>query len=214
MDDPLAVSFVERIGNLDRACQGFAKRKRAFRQPYGKGLAVDELHHEKVNPVIVPDVMDGADIWMVERRHGARFPLEPRTTLRIIHPLGGQHFYRDFPAEARIESLIDLSHPACPDRLRNAIRAKLAADKRRSVEHWCFEKRRGRMGVGKKGLDFRSEGQVAAACVSEERCPFAGRPGKRGVTERFDPRPAVSHQRLVPFPALAGATASPSANRA
>ena len=57
--------------------RGFVKGQGTAREAIGQRLAVEQLHHEVVHAVLMPDVVDGADVRVVQRGDGARLALEP-----------------------------------------------------------------------------------------------------------------------------------------
>ena len=69
------------------------------------GCALDELHHQ----VIRTDVVELADIGMIQRRDGARFPLEALAEI-LVRNLDG-----DGAIEAHIARTIYLAHAARAD---------------------------------------------------------------------------------------------------
>ena len=130
MNDALTMRTVQRISDLDRARERLVERQRSFRQPRGERFAVDELHDEKVDALIVADVMDGADVRMVERCHRARLPLEPGSALRIGGPTAGRIFRRR-RGRAACRSREHFAHAARADCAFEAVGAELMADERR-----------------------------------------------------------------------------------
>ena len=62
MDDPLSVSLVESIGNLDAPTQELFGRHRPLRQPHRERFALEILHDEVVDLALAPDVVEGADV--------------------------------------------------------------------------------------------------------------------------------------------------------
>jgi len=77
--------------------QRLAKRQRAMQR-----RSLDVLHHE----VIRPDVVQDADVRMVQRRNGLGLELEPLPVAAF------ERLYRDRPAQARVDGLVHLSHAA------------------------------------------------------------------------------------------------------
>ena len=66
MRDAGAVCLVERVGDLDGDCQRLAGRHRAFLQPLFEGLALEILHDEERDVLILADVIQRADMRMFE----------------------------------------------------------------------------------------------------------------------------------------------------
>ena len=71
MDDALAMRGVERIADLDAVGNRLLHRQRS-----GNRLPVDELHHQVTAAVVLTDVVERADVRMIQRGDRARFPFE------------------------------------------------------------------------------------------------------------------------------------------
>ena len=115
MHDPLPVRLVQRIRNVDGDSQRLIQRQRALLQPLGQRLPVEILHDQEVDPVLVADVMEGADVRVVQRRDGFGFSLESLLEIRISRNVLGQHLDGDGAVQAGVAGLVDLTHPARAD---------------------------------------------------------------------------------------------------
>ena len=62
------------IGYLDAIAKDIFDREAASRDQAIEGLSLDQLHRDVGLPVGLPDVMDRADVRMVQRRRRARLP--------------------------------------------------------------------------------------------------------------------------------------------
>ena len=82
MHDALAMGTVQRVGDLPCARQRLAKRQRASHQPVCQRLALEPFHHEVRDAVLVADVVQGADVGVIQRGDGARLALEARAPVR------------------------------------------------------------------------------------------------------------------------------------
>ena len=69
---------IECLGDLDRGAEGFVDCESSTREALGKRLAHEVLHDEVIDPVLVADVVDRADVWMIQCRDRPRFVLKPR----------------------------------------------------------------------------------------------------------------------------------------
>ena len=118
MDDALAMRLVERVGDLGGDLQRLVERKRPFLEARGQRLAVEMRHDEVVRAVDVPDVVDAADVRMVQRGDGPRLAFETRAQIGIAGDVTRQDLDRDGAIEARVAGLVDLAHPACAKRAR------------------------------------------------------------------------------------------------
>src|SRR5687767_9509868 len=77
MDDAGAVSRDESGGNLLRVLKGIYNRQFSPRESDRQGLSVDVLHNKEVEAILSPDVVEGADVWMIQRGDGTRLALHP-----------------------------------------------------------------------------------------------------------------------------------------
>ena len=116
---------VERVGDLDREAEGLIDRNRAAGDAVGERLAVEKLHHQKIALAIATDVVERADVRMIEARDRARLALQSRAELRVRGELGGEDFHRDVAPEARVDGAIDLAHATRADRADDLVRTEL-----------------------------------------------------------------------------------------
>src|SRR5437879_6342098 len=79
-----------------------------------QGSAFQKFHREKRMAAGFVNLVNGADVGMVERRSGARFSLEPFQRLAIAREIVGQKLQRDEPAKLDVFGLIHHAHSAPP----------------------------------------------------------------------------------------------------
>ncbi len=115
MNDVSPVRLVEGIGDLDGVVERLGEREPAPFQPLLERLALDVLDDQVVNVVLHADVVERADVRMVQARDDARFTLEPLPAVRIVRQMFRQCLDRDRAVQARIDSAIHLAHAACAD---------------------------------------------------------------------------------------------------
>jgi hypothetical protein len=110
--------------------------KRPFPEMLGEGLSFDVLHDEKVDAVLVSDVMEGADVWMLKRGDGARLAFEPLTEIGIGGERRGQDLDGDQAIEPDVPGLVNLAHAAGSQRAQDFIRTE--ADARSQAHGRCI----------------------------------------------------------------------------
>jgi len=76
MYHPLPMGFIQGIGNLDGILQGLLQRQCAFCQPRLQRFPHQVFHNQVVDTVLLSDVMQGADMGVVEAGDGPGFALE------------------------------------------------------------------------------------------------------------------------------------------
>src|SRR5207253_1610501 len=116
MDDAEAVRGIERAGDVGGDAQRVAQRQRPARERVGERLPLQVLHDEVVDAVLMPDVVERADVRMVQPRDRPRLPLETLAQRRARGELRRQDFDGDVAAEARVAGAIDLAHAAGAER--------------------------------------------------------------------------------------------------
>ena len=85
-------------------------------QSISERVAVEILHDEEVHDLVavalLSNIVERADVRMLERGDRARFALEPCLELRVGSEPGRQYFDRDDAIEACVASALDLAHAA------------------------------------------------------------------------------------------------------
>src|SRR5262249_29141899 len=109
VDDPLPMRGFKRLGALKGQPQGLLGLRRSAQR---RSLAV--LHHQ----VIGAEIVQCANVRMIERCEGARFALEALTML-LVQDLDG-----DGAAQARILCAIYLAHAPGAQEVENLVGAK------------------------------------------------------------------------------------------
>jgi hypothetical protein len=105
-------------------------------------LPFDILHHQKVDAVLVADVVKDADVGMVQARDSACLTFEPLAALVIAGEMFGKHFDGNGAVEARVFGAIHFTHAAGSERGYDFVRAKASAGSEghtlRSCQYTCF----------------------------------------------------------------------------
>ena len=150
-----AVRLVQRARDLNRYRHGLLERQslawslqsRARRQPLGQRFALEVLHHQEIDAVLTPDVVERADMRMVQRRDGARFAIESLAQIRIRSNVRGQDFDGDCTFEARVARFVDLAHAASAQRGNDFVRPEANTGRERHVgtPELYVERREGRV---------------------------------------------------------------------
>ena len=126
MDDAVAVRVGERIGNLNRVAQDLVQGQCAASDPLGQRFALEILHDDELDAVLLTDVIQGTDVRMIDLGDGARLAgkaLGPGGRARA----GRQHLERHGAIEARIAGAIHLPHSAGAKRAGDFISAQTGA---------------------------------------------------------------------------------------
>ena len=116
MDHSLAMRFLQRLANLDGHAQQFRGRHRALLDALGERLALQIFHDEKIRAVLLADVVERADIGVIEAGNRACLALEALANFRRIGQMEGQNLQGHGAVEPRIFRAIDFAHSAGADR--------------------------------------------------------------------------------------------------
>jgi hypothetical protein len=91
---------------------GFIRRNRPSCEPRSQRLAVDERHRqERASVRQLLDVVDSADVRVVQRRRGTSLGKQPASGIVVAHELRGQELQRDGPVQACVRRAVDDPHP-------------------------------------------------------------------------------------------------------
>ena len=112
VDDPLRVGRIQAICNLNRQVQQLIRLKRLAFDAVFKGLSFQQLHGDEGPAFEFVDVMNGADVGMIQCAGGARLTLEAFQSLSIRGKALGQKFEGNEAAELGIFGLVNYAHPA------------------------------------------------------------------------------------------------------
>ena len=118
MDQPGAVGAVERRGDLNRTGKGLVACEGALLEPRRQRLALEVLHDQEVDAGAVAvgrlaaDIVQGADVGVIQRRHRACFALEAFPGLRVAGDVRRQHLQGHGAGQPCIARPVDLAHPS------------------------------------------------------------------------------------------------------
>ena len=77
----------------------------------GERFALQVLHDEEIKAVLPADVVEGADVRMVQTRSRPGLALESLSQVGIVGHMAGENFDRDGSVEPRVRGSIHFPHP-------------------------------------------------------------------------------------------------------
>src|SRR5581483_6742919 len=86
-----------------------------------EGHSLQKLHHNKTLALMFADLVNGANVRMIQRRCRARLPPEPLQRLRICGHTLGQKFEGHEAPQFDVFGLVDHAHTATAEPLDNAV---------------------------------------------------------------------------------------------
>ena len=131
MDDAVLVRGVERVGDLDAEVEDLVGLERpADDEPVLQRFAFHQLHDDEGLPVRLVDVVDRADVRVLERGSGPRLALEALERLRVPRDVLGKELQSDVAPQARVLGAVDDAHAAAAQLLDDPVAGDRLADHR------------------------------------------------------------------------------------
>src|ERR1700677_2924415 len=121
MNDSSSVRGIERGGDLDAKREQSVQFHGTPRDALLQGCAIQKLHSNERFPVLFTNVIDRADVWVIQRGRSLRFSLEAGQGLWVSGHSLSQKLKRNEAMETRILSFVNDSHPAAAELLNDAI---------------------------------------------------------------------------------------------
>jgi hypothetical protein len=121
MNDAFAVGGVERVGNLDGEIEQVVQFHRAAGDGVLQSLAVEKFHRDEGFAVRFANIVNRADVGMVQGGGGLGFSLETREGLRIFRDVVWQEFQRDETVQADVLGFVHDAHASAAEAFQDAI---------------------------------------------------------------------------------------------
>ena len=111
---PCGVRGFERARHLNCHVEYLIKCQARVADIIAQRAALNKFRGDVIAPVLLPKVVDGDNVGMVQRGGGTGFALETTHALRIVQQLRRQVFQRRLPPKPLVLSQINCTHPAVP----------------------------------------------------------------------------------------------------
>ena len=119
--------FVQRICNLRAQFDDLLQRQGTLLQPLRQRLTFDALHHQVIDAIMQTDIVQDANVRVIQMGDGLGFPLEALLAHGIRRELRGKNLDSDSALKPCILGTIHLSHPAYTQRRNDLIRTESCA---------------------------------------------------------------------------------------
>jgi len=110
MDDAFGVRRIESVGNLGSQVQHLLQRKWLAPDTVLKRYAIQELHDYESKTVLFADVVNRADVRMIECGGGFCFPPEAFECSAVVGKILRKEFQRNKTAQRDVFGLVDHAH--------------------------------------------------------------------------------------------------------
>ena len=121
VNDAFGVSGIERVGNFDGEVEEAVKLHGTAGDEVLQSLTLQAFHGDKSPAVFFADVVDGADVGMVESGGGFGFAAKAAERLGIFGEIVGEKFQSYEAVEARVLGFVDDSHASAAEHLEHAV---------------------------------------------------------------------------------------------
>ena len=121
MNDPFEMCGIQRIRNLCPKLQQLLDRQRFSAQPMFQRLAFHQFHGNEGLAVAFVNIVNRADVWMVQSRCSTRFSFEPLQGLAVLCQFLGQELQGHEAAQLDVLGLIHHTHAATTELLQDAV---------------------------------------------------------------------------------------------
>ena len=121
MDDAFGMGGIERVGDLRAEIEQRLEFHRLAVDPLLQRLAFQQLHGDEVASAVLPDLVDSADIRVVQSGGGARFALKTVEREGIFFRLRRQELERYVAAQVDVLGFVDNAHPSAAQLREDAV---------------------------------------------------------------------------------------------
>jgi hypothetical protein len=104
--------------------QEVLESNRPFLETLRQRLTFDTLHHQVVDPVLLSNVMQDANMGMIQAGNGFCFAFKPLFADRIASEVCRQYLDGPCALKPRVSGAIHLAHPARSDRVQDLVRSQ------------------------------------------------------------------------------------------
>ena len=117
----------ERLRQGGRVLQRLVERERTAREPGRERFALEILHDEELEAVLLADVVERADVGMVQPRDRSGLALEALSSLRLFGGVRRQDLDGHDAPHACVVRAIDLAHPSTAQEGDDLVRSQAGA---------------------------------------------------------------------------------------
>src|SRR5713101_6336180 len=124
---------VQSIGDLDSQIEHRLDLQRLATDPAPEGLPLQQFHGDEGSSLGLVNLVDGADVRMIQCRGSLGFALKTAECLRVFGYVIGQELESNKPAEFYVLSLVNHTHPTATQLYNDAVVRNGLADQRKRI---------------------------------------------------------------------------------
>ncbi len=110
VDDSFRVCGIERVGDLDAQIEHRFDLQRLASDPVPERLPLQQFHGDEGSPIGLVDLVDRADVRVVQGGRSFGLPLETAESLRVVGEFVGKELQGDVATELQVFRLVDHTH--------------------------------------------------------------------------------------------------------
>src|ERR1700758_5529052 len=115
------MGHVQAVGDLNADIEKLRNVNRLSADAVLQGLSFEQFHGHEGTAFDIADIVNGADVGMVESGGCAGFAAEAIDGLRIVGNALGNEFQGDVAAEARVLRFVNYAHPTAAEFLDHSV---------------------------------------------------------------------------------------------
>ena len=105
--------LVQGVRNLRTIFQNLLHRQRPFLQSFRQRLSLHALHYQKIDAVLLTDIMEHTNVRVIQTGNGLGFSFESLLADRVGGKMAGENLDGHSSLKPRIARAIHFTHPAC-----------------------------------------------------------------------------------------------------
>ncbi len=121
MNNSFSMGRIETVGNFDREIKYPLQLNSRAQNHIPESLALQIFHHQKETALVLANLINRANVWMIQCRRSPRLAPEALQRLRIVRQRIRKKLERDETIELDVLGLVDHTHPAAADFAQHAI---------------------------------------------------------------------------------------------
>ena len=133
MNDLFRMRGFERIGDLDRELNRQAEFNRPSRDAFLQCFTIQQLHRNELLAVGFVNVVDSADIGMIQCGRRSSLALKALDGLDVVGNLTGQEFERHLAPKSQVLGAVDDTHATAPNPFENPVMRDIRSEHERRI---------------------------------------------------------------------------------
>jgi len=136
VNDSFGVRGIKAAGDLNANFQKLRDFDGLRRDAMLESLTLEEFHGDKGAAFEFADIVNGANVGMIQRRGRARFAAKSLDGLNVLRNVVRKELEGNTAAKAGVLGFVDHAHAAATEFFKDAVMRDSAPDNRDRIRHW------------------------------------------------------------------------------